>query len=47
MFLKDYLFKSPSMASSTILGMRSNGWLHWKNKNKKTLDEVYRGSLEK
>lgn len=44
---KDYLFKSPSMASSTILGMRSNGWLHWKNKNGKTLDEVYRGSLEK
>ena len=44
---KDYLFKSPSMASSTILGMRSNGWLWWKNKNGKTLDEVYRGSLEK
>ena len=44
---KDYLFKSPSMASSTILGMRSNGWLWWKNKNEKTLDEVYRRSLEK
>lgn len=44
---KDYLFKSPSIASSTILGMRSNGWLWWKNKNGKTLDEVYRGSLEK
>lgn len=44
---KDYLFKSPSMASSTILGMRCNGWLCWKNKNGKTLDEIYREDLEK
>jgi len=39
---KDYLFKSPSIAGAIVLGMRVSGWLWWKNKDGKTLDEVYR-----
>lgn len=42
-FQKDYLFKTPSGASCTLLGMASNGWREWKNKAGKTLDQVYRG----
>ena len=38
----DYLFKSPSLAGAIVLGMRVNGWLYWKNKEGKTLDEIYR-----
>jgi hypothetical protein len=40
--LKDTLFKTPSGASCTLLGMASNGWREWKNKVDQTLDEVYR-----
>lgn len=39
---KDYLFKSPSIAGAVVLGMRVNGWLWWKNKDGKTLNDVYR-----
>ena len=39
---KDYLFKSPSTAGTVVLGKQINGWLYWKNKEDKTLDEVYR-----
>lgn len=39
---KDYTFKSPSTASSIILGHSTNGWIEWKNKDGKTLDEIYR-----
>lgn len=41
-FIEDYLFTSLSKASSVILGRRSNGWIDWKNKNGKTLDELKR-----
>ncbi|MDR0413833.1 MAG: GIY-YIG nuclease family protein [Prevotellaceae bacterium] len=44
-FLSDYIFNSPSAASSAVLGRHSNGWTEWKNKvNNKTLDELYRKS---
>ncbi len=43
---KDYLFKSPSMAGAIVLGMRVNGWLWWKNKDGKTLDDVYRNNVK-
>ena len=36
------LFSSVSTASSIVLGRRSNGWLEWKNKDGKTLDEIER-----
>ena len=41
-FVKDYLIKTPSGASCTLLGMASNGWREWKNKAGKFLSDVYR-----
>ncbi len=41
-FTSDYLFGSPSAAAGAVLGRRSNGWIDWKYKNGKTLDEVKR-----
>lgn len=41
-FLKDYLFRSPSGASCCISWAFSNGWTIWKNKSGKTLDEMER-----
>jgi hypothetical protein len=41
-FLKDYLFKSPSSAAAAILGRPANGWLDWKNKEGETLDAIKR-----
>lgn len=41
-FTEDHLFKSPSAAAGTILGRRANGWVEWKDKSGKTLDELKR-----
>lgn len=42
-FLKVTLeFNTPSGASDFVLGGSTNGWTEWKNKDGKTLDEVYR-----
>lgn len=38
-FTKDFIFDSPSAASSIILGRSSNGWTQWKDKSGKTLSE--------
>lgn len=39
----DLKVSSPSWASCLVRGVTSsNGWLDWKNKDKKTLDEIYR-----
>ena len=35
-------FNTPSGASDFVLGGSTNGWAEWKNKDSKTLDEVYR-----
>ena len=35
-------FKSPSGASDFVLGGSTNGWTEWKDKDGKTLDEIYR-----
>jgi hypothetical protein len=35
-------FNTPSGASDFILGGSTNGWVEWKDKNGKTLDELYR-----
>ncbi len=35
-------FNTPSGASDFVLGGSTNGWIEWKNKNGKTLDEIYR-----
>ena len=41
-FNTDYIFSSPSTASSVCLGRQTNGWTEWKNENNKTLDDMYR-----
>ena len=35
-------FTSPSSAAMFVLGGSTNGWVEWKNKDGKTLDELYR-----
>ena len=35
-------FNTPSGASDFVLGGSTNDWIEWKNKNGKTLDEIYR-----
>lgn len=39
---QDYTFSSPSTAADFCIGSSNNGWLVWKNKEGKTLDEVFR-----
>ena len=41
-FVKNYIFRTPSAASSIILGRSSNGWKDWKTEDGKTLGEIYR-----
>jgi hypothetical protein len=41
-FNEDFLFSSPSGAAGAVLGRSANGWTEWKNKDKKTIDEIYR-----
>lgn len=41
-FNEDYLFGSPSAAAAAVLARRANGWVEWKNIDKKTIDEIYR-----
>jgi hypothetical protein len=41
-FTKDHIFSSPSTAAATVLARSANGWIEWKFKNGKTLDEVKR-----
>ncbi len=45
LFQSDYLFASPSAASTIVLGRTSNGWVDWKTKDGKTLDEVKRKNV--
>lgn len=35
-------FTSPSSAAMFVLGGSTNGWVEWKDKDGKTLDELYR-----
>lgn len=41
-FKEDYLFNSPSAAAAAVLGRRANGWTEWKNRQKITIDKLYR-----
>jgi hypothetical protein len=41
-FTEDYSFNSSSTSSGVILGRRANGWIEWKDKEGKTLDERFR-----
>lgn len=39
---KDVVFNSPSQAAIITEGRNTNGWVDWKDEDKKTLDETYR-----
>jgi len=41
-FVKDYVFNSPSAASDIILGNSTSGWKKWKTKDDRTLEKVYK-----
>ena len=41
-FTRDYLFTAPSAAADAVLGGSTNGWLAWKDRDGKTLDENVR-----
>jgi hypothetical protein len=41
-FDSDYAFPSPSAAACAVLGRSANGWIVWKYKDGRTLDEVKR-----
>jgi hypothetical protein len=41
-FAKHHVFTSPSIAAAIVLGRNANGWVEWKDKDGKTLDEVKR-----
>ncbi len=41
-FQKDHLFKKPSQACAALQGRAGNGWIEWKNKTGKTLDQMKR-----
>lgn len=41
-FTKDYVFSTPSAAGTIIYKARCNGWTIWKNKEGKTLSDLYR-----
>jgi hypothetical protein len=41
-FIKDYVFNSPSAASDIVLGNSTSGWKKWKTESGRTLEEVYR-----
>lgn len=45
-FTKDHVFSSPSASAAVVLARRANGWIEWKYKDGKTLDEVKRQSSE-
>lgn len=40
-FIKDYVFNSPSAASDIVLGNSTSGWKKWKTNEGKTLEEIY------
>lgn len=43
-FTKNHIFSSPSASATVVLARRANGWIEWKFKDGKTLDEVKRQS---
>ena len=45
-FDKNHLFGSPSMAAIAVLGRQANGWVEWKLKDGRTLDQVKRRGVD-
>ena len=46
-FTKDHLFGSPSAAGTVANNHNVNGWKVWRDKQGRTLDELYRSSDDK
>ena len=44
-FTKDYIFTSPSLAASIVMGRTANGRTEWKTKDNKTLADVEKETL--
>src|SRR3972149_6117510 len=44
-FVKDYVFNSPSAASDIILGNSTSGWKKWKTKDDRTLEKVCKNEI--
>ena len=44
-FVEDYLFDTPSGASSFVLGRSSNGWTEWKNESGARLSDLKRTGI--
>lgn len=42
LFQDDYMFSSPNSAAAQVLARNANGWMEWKDKQGKTLDELKR-----
>ena len=38
-FVRDYLFSSPSAAAGVVLGRSANGWVEWKDRVGQTLKD--------
>ena len=38
-------FNTPSGASNFVLGGSTNGWIEWKDRDGKTLDELFRKQI--
>lgn len=41
-FIKNYVFNSPSAASDIVLGNSTSGWKKWKTKDGRTLEKIYK-----
>lgn len=41
-FERDHLFSSPSTAAMAVMGRSANGWVEWKDREGRTLDEMKR-----
>lgn len=41
-FIKDFIFNSPSAASDIVLGNSTSGWKKWKTSQGVTLEEIYK-----
>ena len=39
-FIKDYIFTSPSLAASIVMGRNANGRTEWKTRERKTLKQI-------
>lgn len=44
-FERDMAFSSPSAAAALVTGGSANGWIEWRDSAGKTLDDVYRRSV--